>query len=312
MIYGLGLILMAGFVVWTGFTFFRIFSGWNNPNPPAGRTGSAEGEGMRILYPRRDLNILVKGVPLEPEMVSTSWVAFKPLRKGTFLTAELALLDTEVAPVLALAAQNHLQVTALYAPLLNESPGIQRLRLVGHDAKPRLWDAVKAILAKTGIPSEPDPPTTPVTPPGGTDSFAASVEKVLGNANLSGKVLTFQFNRPEIYKENGIELAPYLGTQSTLSFQWEGKESAVAGEWALTAEEIKPVSETLAQNHITVTNLHSGFTAEFPRLFFLNFWAWGDPHEIVPALSAALGQTHLVLSTQPQKTKGPQPEAEER
>ncbi|HEY2739310.1 MAG TPA: DUF1259 domain-containing protein, partial [Thermoanaerobaculia bacterium] len=51
-----------------------------------------------------------------------------------------------------------------------------------------------------------------------------------------------------------------------------------------------PVIRELRTHGIAVTALHSHMLAETPRLFFMHFWAVGDPEKIGAGLKAALAK----------------------
>jgi hypothetical protein len=61
----------------------------------------------------------------------------------------------------------------------------------------------------------------------------------------------------------------------------------------LTANEVNPVIQALAQNGIEVTALHSHMLDEEPRLFFMHFWANDDTVKLAKGLRAALDKIDI-------------------
>ena len=49
----------------------------------------------------------------------------------------------------------------------------------------------------------------------------------------------------------------------------------------------------LRANGITVTALHTHMLTEQPRLFFMHFWAVGDPHSVGAGIKAVL--SHIAV-----------------
>jgi uncharacterized protein DUF1259 len=65
---------------------------------------------------------------------------------------------------------------------------------------------------------------------------------------------------------------------------------ATTGDFVLTASEVNPVLSELRAHHIAVTALHSHMLTEQPRLFFMHFWAVGDPQSVGAGIKAALSR----------------------
>jgi len=49
----------------------------------------------------------------------------------------------------------------------------------------------------------------------------------------------------------------------------------------------------LRAHHIAVTALHSHMLTEQPRLFFMHFWAVGDPQSVGTGIKAALSRVAI-------------------
>src|SRR5579885_1177606 len=74
---------------------------WKGVEKILGCPGTLQGGVLRMAFPRTDLNVVVQGIPLEPELGLTSWFAFQALPEApdarrTWMTGELVLLDQEV------------------------------------------------------------------------------------------------------------------------------------------------------------------------------------------------------------------------
>lgn len=304
---------------------FAADSQWRPVERVFGRPGVEQENMAQFTFPRTDLNVLVEGIPLEPGMGLTNRFVFMPLgeAKGhfgaqTLVMGEMALLDQEVPGVLALLAQKGFRVTALYNLFLGESPSVKSVQLTGLGNASHLAKDLKQALCLTGTPlarvTLPDihPLTTRTTPTPSTglskdevNLHAAAgpptvpapawktIQALLGQGRSEGNLLEYCFPRDKNIQENGVEIPPFLGTANCFRFQKAGEKVAAAGTFALLADEVNPVVETLTRHQMTVTSINNHMLDETPRLFFLNFWGVGKPEIVAKGLKAALEKISL-------------------
>jgi len=276
--------------------------GWSSVREILGPP-TMEGEAFfKADYPRTDLNVVVRGVPLEPEGLG-SWFLLRFDGKSTRLTGDIVLLDTEVPKAMAQALRNGLEVTALYSPFLNESPGVKRLCLQGRGARSSLAWAAKLILSSTGTPlGGPDSPSGPKDPAAAglppknphPPLDWSKIQDLLGPGEMKGRTLRFEFPPLEETPQTGTAAAGAMENTTTFLFQkLEGGHLAAMGTFVLGKEDVDAVMETLIRGHITVTSLWNLGSGEEPRLFFLNFWVVGGEGEVTEALKDALDQAGL-------------------
>jgi hypothetical protein len=84
-----------------------------------------------------------------------------------------------------------------------------------------------------------------------------------------------------------------MGVVTAINFQPTGAATAsITGDFALTAGEVNAVATALRANGIDVTASHQHHLSEQPRLFYMHFWAHGDPGTLAQGLRAALDQTN--------------------
>ncbi len=256
-----------------------------------GRNGIDQVGSLQVLFPRLDLNVVVKGVPLEPEEL-TSWFLFKSENNGTILVGDMVLLDTEVSKAMAQALRNGLEITALYSPFLEESPRIKRLRVRGKGAKSNLAWAVKLILSSTGTSMgsmDPNP-----TPENQILLDWSKTEAILGPGAHRGRVLQFEIPQTKANSEKGIETQWKSDLAANLFLQKTGKgNSAAMGTFDLPDEKANEVIETLSKHHFTVTSFRSQSSYEGEGFFFLNFWVVGSEEDVAEGLKDALDQAGL-------------------
>src|SRR5215212_3903946 len=74
-----------------------------------------EKEGVfKVNAPRTDLHVTVAGVKMTPPMGLTSWAAFQSAGDQTMVMGDMVVLEDQVNPVIDVALQNGLAVTALH------------------------------------------------------------------------------------------------------------------------------------------------------------------------------------------------------
>src|SRR5262249_16389508 len=78
-----------------------------------GTVGRKEGV-FKVSVPRSDLSVSVAGAHLTPPMGLASWAAFKRGGHGTMVMGDMVLAEDQVNPVLSVALDNGLEVTALH------------------------------------------------------------------------------------------------------------------------------------------------------------------------------------------------------
>ncbi len=261
-----------------------------------------KGDLFKAAYPRTDLNVVVGGVPLEPEGV-TSWFILRPDGKSTRLTGDIVLLDREVAKATAEAIRNGLEITGLYSPFLDESPGIKRLSVEGKGAKSSLAWAAKLILSSTGTPLDPPEPSSSSKDPVGAGGAPKSLhpfldwsktQAILGSGEIEGRTLRFELPSTAPLGPTGPAVRWRVDGGRPLFLQKaEGGHIAAMGTFVLGPEEVDSVMESLARHHITVTSFRNQGTKDGTRFFFLNFWVVGEEKDVAEGLKDALDQAGL-------------------
>src|SRR5438477_7305648 len=109
----------------------------------------SEKEGVfKVSMPRSDLSITAGGVKLTPPMGLTSWAAFKKVGKHTVVMGDTVLLEDQVNPVMSVALENGLEVTALHNHFFWDSPKVMFMHIGGMGDEEKLATAVGKVFAK--------------------------------------------------------------------------------------------------------------------------------------------------------------------
>lgn len=86
---------------------------------------------FKVSVPRTDLAVTVAGVKLTPPMGLTSWAAFKQAGEHTVVMGDMILLEDQVNPVMSVALDHGLEVTALHNHFFWDSPKVMFMRIGG-------------------------------------------------------------------------------------------------------------------------------------------------------------------------------------
>src|SRR5262245_40884369 len=108
-----------------------------------------EREGVfKVSLPRSDLSITAAGVRLTPPMGLTSWAAFKKAGTHTVVMGDIVLLEDQVNPVMSVALDNGLEVTALHNHCFWDRPKVMFMHIAGMGDETQLATAVGKVFAK--------------------------------------------------------------------------------------------------------------------------------------------------------------------
>src|SRR5262245_29313817 len=100
------------------------------------RTGAKgelnEKEGVfTVRAPRTDLDVRVASVQLTPPLGLTSWAAFHKAGDHTMVMGDMVLLEDQINPVMSVALENGLLVTALHNHFVWDAPKVMFMHIGG-------------------------------------------------------------------------------------------------------------------------------------------------------------------------------------
>src|SRR5499426_2423348 len=108
-----------------------------------------EKEGVfTVRAPRTDLQVTAAGVKMNPAMGLTSYAAFMNAGGKTMIMGDTTLLEDQVNPVMSVALDNGLEVTALHNHFFWDSPKVMFMHIGGMGDEARLAGAVGKVFAK--------------------------------------------------------------------------------------------------------------------------------------------------------------------
>jgi hypothetical protein len=268
---------------------------WKRVDQALGATGAEQpGNVHKYGLPRSDLKVTLDGVAIKPALALGSWLAFKSEGEGAMVMGDLVLTQDEVNPVMKRLAEGGIEITALHNHLLRSTPATMYMHISGHGDPMKLAETLHAALSMSNTPLRLASASPAAPPSAKLDLDTTALDQLLkAKGKEAGGVYQFTIARGETVKDGGMEIPASMGTGIAINFQPTGHgKAAITGDFVLIASEVNPVLQTLRENGIAVTALHSHMLTDEPRLFFMHFWANDDATKLARALRLAIDKTN--------------------
>jgi hypothetical protein len=243
---------------------------------------------FKVSMPRSDLNVTSDGVKLTPAMGLTCWAAFTPMGGHTMVMGDQVLLEDQVNPVMSVALENGLEVTALHNHFAGDNPRVMFMHIGGTGDEEKLASAVGKVFARIketsgGKGEKPmadiDPAKTTLNP--------AKIDAVLGHKGQLDKGV-YKVTIGRTTKMGDHEVGNQMGVNTWAAFSGSDDNAVVDGDFAMTEGELQGVLKALRGNGINVVAIHNHMTGENPRIVFLHYWGIGPTEQLAKGLKAAL------------------------
>jgi hypothetical protein len=115
-----------------------------------GAPGTAGGPVAKWTFSRSDLTPLEMNVELTAALGAGSWLALVGAPEKAHAAGDLALLETEVDPVLRILRAHGLDIAGLHNHTLGEEPRLFFVHFLGHGPADRLAQALRSALDELG------------------------------------------------------------------------------------------------------------------------------------------------------------------
>jgi hypothetical protein len=287
------LIVLLSFL---GTVCFAGQSPWDTIEKMFNKKGTRQSNMFKITFPRNDLNVSIDNVAISPDLAFTTWLAFRPEGRGAMMMGDIVLQESDITVAEFILDSAKIQITGLHNHLINESPKIMYMHILGHGNPVSMAKVMKSVFASIGMPFGEY-----ATPAKKTFDWSP-VNAVLGmKGTVAGDVIKYSIPRPDRITENGMEVSPFMGMATVVNFQSDDTKAIVTGDFVLQANEIAPVMHTLISYSISVTALHNHMLDESPKIYFLHFLGYDDPVHLADGIKAALGE--IGKGTKSGKTK---------
>jgi hypothetical protein len=276
------------------------------PSPPAGAkldtarieelTGAkgklSDKEGVfKVSVPRSDLTVTAAGVRITPPLGLTSWAAFMRMGKHTMVMGDTVMLEDQVNPVMSVALDNGLEVTALHNHFFWDSPKVMFMHIGGMGEEAQLATAVGKVFAKIKETSggHGEVPRADIDP-AKTSLDPAKIEAVLGQkGELKDGVYKIVIGRDT--RMGSASVGNAMGVNTWAAFAGSDEKAVIDGDFAMLESELQSVLRALRAGGINIVAIHQHMTGEKPRIMFLHYWGIGRSEALAKGLRAALDKT---------------------
>jgi hypothetical protein len=248
-----------------------------------------EKEGVfTVRVPRTDLQVTTAGVKMNPAMGLTSYAAFMKVGAKTMIMGDTTLLEDQVNPVMSVALDNGLEVTALHNHFFWDSPKVMFMHIGGMGDEEKLASGVGKVFAKIKetsvgkgqIPkADLDPAKTSLDP--------KNIEDVMGVKGQMGSGV-YKITIGRTTKMGGHEVGNAMGINTWAAFVGSDQQAVVDGDFVMLEKELQSVLKALRGAGINVVAIHNHIETESPRIVFLHYWGVGSTTDLAKGLKAAL------------------------
>ena len=249
---------------------------------------NAQEQVFKVSMPRADLDITVAGVTMTPPMGLTSWAAFQQVGDHMMVMGDLVLLEDQVNPVLSVALEHGLAVTALHNHFFWDAPRVMFMHIGGMGSAAQLAAAVGKVFATiTETNGGKGEVPRGALSPAETSLDPQVIEEILGvKGQLNAGVYKVTIGRTTTME--GHQVGNAMGVNTWAAFVGSNERAVVDGDVAMLEDELQAVLKALRGAGIHIVAIHNHMTMETPRIVFLHYWGVGPTRVLAEGLKAAL------------------------
>jgi hypothetical protein len=253
----------------------------------------------KVSQPRADLPVTVDGWTMPPFMGLTSWAAFSEGGEAEVMIAgDLVVFEDEVNPVMSVALEAGLSVTALHNHFFFDQPRVYFMHLGGEGTTEQMAKGVKAALAKQKEirTAQPQPAKVFGTAFAPTKNAitGATIDAALGTKGQASNGMFKVVIGRTTKMPCGCEMKKEMGVNTWAAFAGSDDNAVVDGDFAVLEDELQPVLKSLRAENINIVAIHSHMTHENPRILFLHYWGKGPVATLTRALKKTLDVQNVV------------------
>lgn len=257
-----------------------------------------EREGVyKVTLPRADVSISVDGWKMPPFMGLGTWAAFtKATHTEAMVMGDTVLFEDEVNPVMSVAFENGLAVTALHNHFFFDQPLVYFMHIGGEGTVEQLATAVRKVYDKIKEIRAANPqPRNTFGAAALPEKSAITPEPLNAIFGMSGEVNNgmVKFTMGRAAKMHGTAINNTMGVNTWAAFAGTDDNAVVDGDFAVTEDELQPALKALRAVDVNIVAIHSHMTHEEPRILFFHYWGRGPAKQLADAVKGALLASHL-------------------
>lgn len=245
----------------------------------------------RVTFPRADVKVTIDGWQMPPFMGLGTWAAFTGTNEHAMVMGDTVLFQDEVNPVISVALENGLAVTALHNHFFFDQPKVYFMHIGGEGDVQQLASSVRKVYDKikevrAASPTPKDSFGVAALP----ETNSISAEPLNGVFGMKGEVnngmVKFTIGRPA--KMHDSSVGKDMGVNTWAAFAGTDDKAVVDGDFAVTEDELQPALRKLRGAGINIVAIHQHMTHEQPRIMFFHYWGRGKAVDLAKAVTAAL------------------------
>ena len=249
----------------------------------------------KVSSPRTDLKISVDQWEMPPFMGLTSWAAFTPgMKEGAMVMGDLVLMQDEVNPVMTVALDNGLEVTALHNHFFYDEPKVYFMHIGGEGSTDQLAKGVRAALdtVRKVRAANPQPAKTfGRSIPAQSSITVEALQDILGaKGEIKDGMFKAVFGRT-VKMPCGCTAGKEMGVNTWAAFAGTDDNAVVDGDFVVLADELQPTLKSLRTSGINIVAIHHHMVAEEPRMIFFHYWGRGPAKGLANSVKSALALT---------------------
>ncbi len=250
-----------------------------------GVTGQMQEGAMVFSFPRSDIKVVIDGEAVPTALGFGSWTAWKAMGDEFMVMGDLVLLEGEINPVISALAEAGIKVTAIHNHFIGEVPRIMYMHIGGMGTVSTLAKGIRNALDRTATPKAQTSASSPAL-----TLDTKRIEEIVGHPGKEGGgVFKIVIGRPGV-KMGGVELTASMGLNTWAAFTGMNERAHVAGDVAMTAQEVNYVIRELRRGGIRIAAVHNHMLDEEPRIFFLHYWGTGPAEKLAETVRDAFSR----------------------
>jgi len=244
---------------------------------------------FKVMAPRADLKVTVADVHMTPPMGLTSWAGFMKSGTSTLVMGDMVLLEDQVSPVMDVALNNGLEVTALHNHFLWETHKVMFMHIAGMGDQEQLASAVGKVFAKIKESGKGVVPRQKIDT-AKSKLAADKIEAALGSkGEMNNGIYKASWGRTTQMHDATVGGA--MGVNTWAAFAGSDDKAVVDGDFVVHEDELQSVLKALRAAGIHVVAIHQHMIGEQPRMIFLHYWGQGSTTDLAKGIKTALDKT---------------------
>ncbi len=251
-----------------------------------------EKEGVyKVSFPRSDVKVVVDGWAMPPFMGLGTWAGFTGGNERALMMGDTVLFEDEVNPVMSVAFDQGLSVTALHNHFFFDQPKVYFMHLEGQDSVEKLAMAVRKVYDKIKEIRAADPkPKDSFTQKSLAEKSSISPGPLNEIFGLQGEVKDgmVKYSIGHKAKMHELEIGNDIGVNTWAAFAGTDDNALVDGDFAVEEDQLQTALKSLRRNGVDIVAIHSHMTHEQPRILFFHYWGRGPAKQLAREIQDAL------------------------